>query len=53
MKTIGIVIRVDDLGRIYIPKEIRRAFGICEGDPLEIHIDEENGITLKKYSPVD
>ena len=50
-KTPGITRRVDDLGRVVIPKEIRRAYRIKEGDPLEI-IVTENGILLKKYSPM-
>lgn len=50
MKATGIVRRVDDLGRIVIPKEIRRNLGIREGDPLEIFV--ENGcICLRKYDP--
>lgn len=50
MKATGIVRRVDDLGRIVIPKEIRRNFGIREGDPLEIFVD--NGyVCLRKYQP--
>lgn len=47
MKT-GIVRRIDDLGRVVIPKEIRRAYGIKEGDPLEISTSEE-GITFRPY----
>lgn len=50
MKATGIVRRIDDLGRIVIPKEIRRNFGIREGEPLEIFV--ENGcICLRKYDP--
>lgn len=50
MKAEGIVRRVDDLGRVVIPKEIRRNLGIHEGDPLEIFV--ENGcICLRKYDP--
>lgn len=50
MKETGIVRRMDDLGRIVIPKEIRRAFRLREGDPLEIFIDNNNDtICLKKY----
>ena len=49
MKATGIVRRVDDLGRIVIPKEIRRSLGIREGDPLEIFLDEQGGIVLKPY----
>lgn len=49
MKATGIVRRVDDLGRIVIPKEIRRTIGIKEGDPIELYLDEEGGIVLKPY----
>jgi len=52
MKATGIVRRIDDLGRIVIPKEIRRTLRIREGDPLEIFTDREGEIILKKYSPV-
>ena len=51
MKATGIVRRVDDLGRVVIPKEIRRACNIREGDPLEIFIDEDSGVVFKKYIP--
>lgn len=50
MKATGIVRRIDDLGRIVIPKEIRRTLRIREGDPLEIFTDREDQIVLKKYS---
>ena len=50
MKSTGIVRRIDDLGRVVIPKEIRHRFLIEEGDPLEIFVDED-GIKLKKYVP--
>lgn len=49
IKTTGIVRRIDDLGRIVIPKEIRRAVRIYEGDPLEIFFDTDHNIVLKKY----
>lgn len=49
MKTTGIVRRMDDLGRIVIPKEIRRTMRIYEGDPLEIFFDTDHNIVLKKY----
>ena len=49
LKATGIVRRIDDLGRIVIPKEIRRAMRIYEGDPLEIFFDTDNNIVLKKY----
>ena len=52
MKATGIVRRVDDLGRIVIPKEIRRTMRIKEGDPLEIYVDREGEVILKKYSPI-
>ncbi len=50
MKATGIVRRIDDLGRIVIPKEIRRSLRIREGDPLEIYIQNGDEITLKKHS---
>ena len=52
MKATGIVRRIDDLGRIVIPKEIRRTLHIRESDPLEIFTDKEGQIILKKYSPI-
>ena len=52
MKATGIVRRVDDLGRVVIPKEIRRSMKIKEGDPLEIFTSDE-GVTFRKYNPVD
>lgn len=52
MKATGIVRRIDDLGRVVIPKEIRRTMRIREGDPLEIFTDREGEIILKKYSPI-
>lgn len=52
MKATGIVRRIDDLGRIVIPKEIRRSMGICEGDAMEIFL-ENNRICLEKYSTSD
>lgn len=52
MKATGIVRRIDDLGRIVVPKEIRRTLRIREGDPLEIYTDHEGEIILKKYSPI-
>lgn len=50
MKATGIVHRVDGLGRIVIPKEIRRDLGIKEGDKLEIFIDEDGGLVYHKYN---
>lgn len=52
MRATGIVRRIDDLGRIVIPKEIRRTLHIRESDPLEIFTDKEGQIILKKYSPI-
>lgn len=52
MKATGIVRRIDDLGRIVIPKEIRRTLHIRESDPLEIYTDREGQVILKKYSPI-
>ncbi len=52
MKATGVVRRIDDLGRIVIPKEIRKVLRIKEGDPLEIFTDKEGEIILKKYSPI-
>ena len=50
MKSTGIVRRIDDLGRVVIPKEIRRAIGIREGDPLEIYVDAANrAVSFVKY----
>jgi AbrB family transcriptional regulator (stage V sporulation protein T) len=51
-KATGIVRKIDDLGRVVIPKEIRRTLRIREGDPLEIYTDNEGGVIFKKYSPV-
>ena len=53
MKATGIVRRIDDLGRIVIPKEIRRTLRLREGTPLEIYTDTEGRIVLKKYSPME
>ena len=50
MKATGIVRRIDDLGRVVIPKEIRRTMRIREGDPLEIFTDREGGVIFRKYS---
>ena len=50
MKATGIVRRIDDLGRVVIPKEIRRACNIREGDPLEIFL-QDDGVMFKKYIP--
>jgi|HigsolmetaAR202D_1030399.scaffolds.fasta_scaffold12089_2 looped-hinge helix DNA binding domain, AbrB family len=49
-KATGIVRRIDDLGRIVIPKELRRTYGIAEGDPVEIYTSDEE-IVLRKYKP--
>lgn len=50
MKATGIVRRIDDLGRVVIPKEIRRTLRIREGDPLEIYTDKDGEVIFKKYS---
>lgn len=50
MKATGIIRRIDDLGRVVVPKEIRRTLKIREGDPLEIYTDREGEVILKKYS---
>lgn len=52
MKATGIVRRIDDLGRVVIPKEIRRTMRIREGDPLEIYTSREGEVIFKKYSPI-
>ncbi len=51
MKSTGIVRKVDELGRVVIPIEIRRTQGIDEKDPLEIYVDDDGNIILKKYQP--
>lgn len=51
MKATGIVRKIDDLGRVVLPKEIRRSFDIKEGEALEIFTTENNQIVLKKYNP--
>ncbi len=52
MKATGIVRRIDDLGRVVIPKEIRRTLRIREGDPLEIFTNKDGEVIFKKYSPI-
>ena len=52
MKATGIVRRIDELGRVVIPKEIRRSFRIKEGDPLEIFTNADGEVIFKKYSPI-
>ena len=52
MKATGIVRRIDDLGRVVIPKEIRRTLRIREGDPLEIYTATDGEVIFKKYSPI-
>ena len=52
MKATGIVRRIDDLGRVVIPKEIRRTMRIREGDPLEIYTNASGEVIFKKYSPI-
>ena len=53
MKSTGVVRRIDDLGRIVIPKEIRKILRIKEGDPVEVFTDKEGEIILKKYYSYD
>ena len=53
MRATGIIRRIDDLGRVVIPKEIRRTLRIREGDPLEIFVDRGGEVILKKYSPIN
>lgn len=53
MKATGIVRRIDDLGRVVVPKEIRKVLRIREGDPLEIYTDTSGSIILRKYSPIN
>lgn len=53
MKATGVVRRIDDLGRIVLPKELRRTMRIKEGESLEIYTEGDNSIVLKKYSPVN
>lgn len=53
MKATGIVRRIDDLGRVVVPKEIRRVLRIREGDPLEIYTGNTGEVILKKYSPIN
>lgn len=53
MQATGIVRRIDDLGRVVIPKELRRKFKIKDGDPLELFTESEGVICLKKYMPYD
>lgn len=52
MKATGIVRRIDDLGRVVIPKEIRRTLRIRVGDPLEIYTEKDGGVIFRKYSPM-
>lgn len=49
MKATGIIRRIDDLGRVVIPKEIRRTLGLHEGDPMEIFLDNDKGVIFKRY----
>ena len=51
MEKLNIIRRIDEIGRIVIPKEIRKKFNIKEGDPLEFWLDKDNNIILKKYQP--
>lgn len=49
MKATGVIRRIDDLGRVVIPKEIRRSTHIREGDPLEIYVTEDGGVMFRRY----
>ena len=51
IKATGVVRKVDDLGRIVIPMELRKTLGINESDPLEIYVDDNGKFILRKYSP--
>ncbi|KJS11270.1 MAG: stage V sporulation protein T [Peptococcaceae bacterium BRH_c8a] len=53
MRATGIVRRIDDLGRVVIPKELRRTMKIRNGEPLEIYLDRDGEVILKKYSPIN
>lgn len=53
MKATGIVRRIDDLGRVVVPKEIRRQMRIREGDPLEIYTSSDGSVTFKRYVPMN
>jgi len=53
MKATGIVRRIDDLGRVVIPKEIRRTMRIREGDPLEIYTNNDGEVIFRKYSAIN
>ena len=53
MKATGIVRRIDDLGRVVIPKELRRSLKLKDGDPLEVFIEDDSVICFKKYQPYD
>ena len=52
LKLTGMIRRVDDLGRVVIPKVIRQELGITVGEPLEIFIDNDGGVVFKKYKPL-
>lgn len=51
MKSMGIVRRIDELGRVVIPRELRRTLAIKDGDPLEVFTEEDGNIVLRKYQP--
>ena len=53
MKMLGIVRRIDDIGRIVIPKDVRKMLKIEEGQPMEFFIDDKNNLILKKYNPME
>jgi len=52
MKATGLVRRIDNLGRVVVPKEVRRTLRIRKGDPVDIFTDREGSIIIKKYSPI-
>ena len=52
MKSTGLIRRIDDLGRVVIPKNVRMALQINDGDPLEIFINEDGSVTFRKYLPI-
>ena len=52
MKATGMIRKIDDLGRVVIPKEIRKTLRIREGDPMEIYVEKNGEIILKRYAPL-
>ena len=51
MRATGIIRRIDDLGRVVIPKAVRQKVGLAEGDPLEIFTDKDGAVIFRKYNP--